>query len=162
MPTSAPARPFTGRHMLALMIGFFSVVIGVNVFMAVSSSRTWTGLVVENSYVASQEFQQKLDLQREQTALGWTPDFAYRPGRLSFALRDAAGTPLDITGVTVTLTRPVGAAEDQVVTLLREPDGAYAAELTLKDGVWDAQIRAATTPHGAYELHNRFRIEASP
>lgn len=155
--SSAPARPFTGWHMLAIMVAFFGVVIGVNVFLAISSSRTWTGLVVENSYVASQEFQKKLDLQREQAALGWTPAFSYRAGELRFALDDAEGRPLDIGTVTVALTRPVGAAEDQTVTLERQADGAYALALTLADGVWDAQIRATPTPHGDYELHHRFR-----
>lgn len=155
---SAPARPFTGWHMLAIMVAFFGVIIGVNVFMAVASSRTWTGLVVENSYVASQEFQRKLDLQREQAALGWTPAFAYRPGELRFVLNDGQGRPLEIGTVTVALTRPVGAAEDQTLTLARQADGAYVGAVTLASGVWDAQIRATPTPHGDYELHQRFRV----
>lgn len=160
MSASTPARPFTGRHMLVLMISFFAVIIGVNVFMAVSSSRTWTGLVVENSYVASQEFQAKLDLQREQAALGWTPEFSYAPGSLIFVLRDGNGAPLALEGVSIALTRPVGAAEDQVVVPTLQADGRYLAPLTLNAGLWDAQIRALSTPHGAYELHQRFRAGA--
>ena len=53
------ARPFTGGHMLAVMVVFFGVVISVNVFLAVVANTSWTGFVVENSYVASQEFNHK-------------------------------------------------------------------------------------------------------
>ncbi len=54
---SAASKEFTGRHMWLLAVSFFGVIISVNIVMAVSAARTWTGLVVENSYVASQEFQ---------------------------------------------------------------------------------------------------------
>ena len=36
-----------GRHMLLIILGFFGVVIGVNVTMATLASKSWTGLVVE-------------------------------------------------------------------------------------------------------------------
>ena len=43
------------------MLAFFGVIIAVNVVMATLASTSWTGLVVENSYVASQEFNRKAD-----------------------------------------------------------------------------------------------------
>ncbi|TIS18850.1 MAG: cytochrome oxidase, partial [Mesorhizobium sp.] len=49
-------REFTGRHMLISILAFFAVVIGVNLTMATFAHRSWTGLVVENTYVASQQF----------------------------------------------------------------------------------------------------------
>ena len=52
-------REFTGKHMLAIMIAFFGVVFAVNFTMVYFSRHSWTGLVVENSYVASQEFNEK-------------------------------------------------------------------------------------------------------
>ena len=45
---------FTGFHMLACMIVFFGVIVAVNLTMATLASQSWTGLVVKNSYVASQ------------------------------------------------------------------------------------------------------------
>ena len=48
-------RGFTGRHMLAAMLGFFGVVIAVNVVMATLAAKTFSGTVVDNSYVASQQ-----------------------------------------------------------------------------------------------------------
>ncbi len=39
------------------MVAFFGVIIAVNVTMATIAIASWTGLVVQNSYVASQEFE---------------------------------------------------------------------------------------------------------
>jgi nitrogen fixation protein FixH len=49
-------RTFTGWHMALILIGFFAVVVGVNLLMARFASSTFGGVVVENSYVASQQF----------------------------------------------------------------------------------------------------------
>lgn len=55
------SRAFTGRHMLATILTFFGVVIAVNLTMATLASTSWTGLVVENTYVASQQFNRKAE-----------------------------------------------------------------------------------------------------
>ncbi|MDE2621401.1 MAG: FixH family protein [Sphingomonadales bacterium] len=70
-PGGKPARPFTGRHMMAIMVAFFGVVIAVNVYMAGLATSTFTGVVVENSYVASQHFNRWLDEARAEERLGW-------------------------------------------------------------------------------------------
>ena len=53
------SREFTGRHMLVIMVAFFSVIIAVNLTMAFFARSSWTGAVVENTYVASQQFNRK-------------------------------------------------------------------------------------------------------
>ena len=52
--------PFTGRHITMILVAFFGVVIAVNLVMAHYASSTFGGVVVENSYVASQEYNQWL------------------------------------------------------------------------------------------------------
>jgi len=64
------ARPFTGRKMAAIMVAFFAVVIIVNVYMAREASSTFGGVVVENSYVASQQYNRWLDEASAENALG--------------------------------------------------------------------------------------------
>lgn len=148
-------REFTGWHMLALMIAFFGVIIGVNVFLAVSASRTWTGLVVENSYVASQQFNEKERLAKEQAALGWHASLTYRPGRLQLDIRDKAGQPVDLGTVSVALSRPLGDREDRTVLLSLGNQGAYFIDINLPKGAWNAISSAPETPHGAFEQHSR-------
>ena len=55
-PHTPSQKTFTGRHMLLLVSAFFAAVIAANGTMAYFAARSWTGLVVENSYVASQEY----------------------------------------------------------------------------------------------------------
>ena len=56
MPANpTPEREFTGWHMAITMIAFFGVIISVNLTMAILASSTWTGLIVKNGYVASQD-----------------------------------------------------------------------------------------------------------
>jgi nitrogen fixation protein FixH len=50
------ASGFTGRHMAITIVGFFLVVIVVNLAMARMATSTFGGVVVENSYVASQHY----------------------------------------------------------------------------------------------------------
>ena len=46
----------TGRHVAGAFVAGFSIIIGVNITLAVSAVRTFPGLEVKNSYVASQHF----------------------------------------------------------------------------------------------------------
>ncbi|MFD2579774.1 FixH family protein [Novosphingobium colocasiae] len=52
---------FTGRHMATILVLGFGVVIGINFLMAHYAVSTFGGVVVENSYVASQDFNRWLD-----------------------------------------------------------------------------------------------------
>ncbi|WP_232492815.1 FixH family protein [Novosphingobium kaempferiae] len=65
---------FTGGHMTAILVAGFGVVVAVNVTMATLASTTFGGIVVENSYVASQDFNRWLDEAAREKALGWRLD----------------------------------------------------------------------------------------
>lgn len=161
LKASAPPRTpgeFTGKHMLLLAVSFFGVILTVNVGLAVVSSTSWTGLVVENSYVASQEFDQKREAHLQQVAAGWTSEFVIDETGMRLRVLDGARNPVDLGTVNVLVNRPVGGHDDQRVTLARGPDGSYAAPLVLKDGVWDAWVTAVATPLGFYELHERSKF----
>jgi nitrogen fixation protein FixH len=152
-------REFTGRHMWFVASGFFGVVIAVNVGMAIVASTSWTGLVVQNSYVASQEFEDKRIAHNAQQAAGWQTTFAYSPGLARLVIVDGTGNPIDLGPVTLKVNRPVGGHDDQTVTFNRAPSGGYEATLRLAAGVWDALVEALDTPIGSFELHERFSVE---
>mgnify|MGYP003132251449 FL=1 len=88
------SRHFTGWHMLGVLVVFFGVTIIVNLTLAYFASNSWTGLVVKNSYVASQHFNEHLANERKQASLGWSDEFTYKNGILTLRLTDAAGTPV--------------------------------------------------------------------
>ena len=62
-------REFTGKHSAAIIVSGFAIIIAVNLFMATLAVRGFGGVIVENSYVASQEFNDWLDAAEEQKAL---------------------------------------------------------------------------------------------
>lgn len=64
-------RPFTGWHMTGIVVAMFGLVIAVNVLMASYAIGTFGGTVVDNSYVASQRFNDWLAEARAQRALKW-------------------------------------------------------------------------------------------
>lgn len=135
-------KQFTGWHMLVVMVLFFGTVISVNIVMAIYANTSWTGLVVQNTYVASQEFNSRAEAGRAQAAKGWKTALELQPGLVRFALTDATGAAIHPKGVTATFRRPAYEAEDQTIALKPLPGGAYRAEQTIRDGIWIVEVDA--------------------
>lgn len=127
-----------GRHVLAITLGFFGIIIGVNLVMAVQAVRTFPGLEVANGYIASQTF----DADRKaQQALGWTAVPEYRDGKLTIALTDAEGLPAAVQSIDVLVGRTT-AANDDVRPVLNRVSGIWEAHLALARGKWMLKLEA--------------------
>lgn len=138
---------FTGYHMLLTMLAFFGVIIGVNAAMAWFASSSWTGFVVENSYVASQQFNAKMAETRAQLALKWTGHLSIEDGAVRYGITDANGREVRLNAVAVTFKRPVDDREDLTIALANTGRG-YAADHAVADGVWLVEVEAdANLPH---------------
>ena len=104
-------RHFTGRHMAFILVAFFAVVIVVNLYMARMAGSTFGGVVVENSYVASQHFNRWLDEAAAERALGWQAAAERLPdGRISVRL---SGLPTGTAPKVAAVARhPLGSLPD--------------------------------------------------
>ncbi|MCS6762244.1 MAG: FixH family protein [Candidatus Devosia symbiotica] len=151
---STTSKPFTGRHMLLLSVCFFVVVLAANLTMAISSARTWTGLVVTNSYISSQNFQTVHDTIARQIAAGWKLTISYDGELVRFAAIDGAGAPLALTGVSAFVRRPVGGYDDTTLPMQLH-DNQYVAAIDLPTGVWDITVTTDDTPLGAISYEHR-------
>ncbi len=136
------ANEFTGRHMLAAILAFFGVIIGVNVTLALFAGSSWTGLVVENSYVASQEFNARAAEGRAQAALGWSSALTIAGGHIGYRLADRHGKPISLAGGTAAFRHPAYAADDVTLPLAPQTDGTLGAAKPIRDGVWIVEIHA--------------------
>ena len=134
------AGQFTGRQAAMVICGGFAVVIGVNLTLAVLASRSHPGMVVENSYVASQNFNEWLEAGRAQKALGWTVETVNKDGMLVIEATSALDQPLTGLVVEATMTHPLGAEPAQTLKLNDLGGGRYAAG-PLPHGQWIAEIR---------------------
>ena len=131
---------FTGRHMLFAMLAFFGVIVTVNMTMAVLAGRTWTGLVVKNSYVASQFYNEELEAAQRQEARGWRSRLTYEGGKIAFNLADRTGQPVILTDLVVALGRPAFEQQDHTLPLRHIGNGSYVASTSLGAGIWAARI----------------------
>lgn len=135
--TEQNPKRFTGRHMAAILIGGFAVVIGVNFTMASLASTTFGGVVVENSYVASQQFNTWLERARDSEALGYEVE----------ARRDAQGRVVLATRsvpvgsqVTAMARHPLGRDQDRMLTFVMGPDNRWTSTATLPEGRWALRL----------------------
>ena len=148
---------FTGRHMLLTMLAFFGVIIAVNFTMAWFARSSWTGFVVENSYVASQQFNAKMAETRAQQALGWTGHFSLADGSVRYGISDAKGAEVALETVTITFRRPVDDREDHTIVLAKDA-GGYAVAHDMADGVWIVEIDADANLPNHYRDTRRIHV----
>ncbi|NDW46665.1 FixH family protein [Ruegeria sp. PrR005] len=131
-------RKFTGKHAAAVFIGAFGVIIGVNILLAVSAIKTFPGLEVKNSYVASQEFNTRL---HEQEALGWSVRADAAGGLVTLSITDQAGQPVEVADLKAVVGRATHVKED-IEPVFTFDGTAYVAKAELGDGNWNIRMVA--------------------
>ncbi|VAW12325.1 Type cbb3 cytochrome oxidase biogenesis protein CcoH [hydrothermal vent metagenome] len=135
-------RQFTGFHMALCIGGFFGTIIAVNITLAVFANATWSGLIVRNGYVASQQYNDVLAQARNQQALGWKADLRIKDGRLDFDISDRNGEKILGLDVRARIGRPIHENEDIDITFLPAAGGGYVASPQLGDGQWGVDLIA--------------------
>jgi len=143
-------RELKGKHVLTGFLLFFGVIIAVNFTMASLASKSWTGLVVKNSYVASQKFNSDLSNAQKQKALGLNSSISYGAHTLALSLYDADGNTLTADALKADIGRPAFEQADQVLDFIPLPNGHSKINIALDEGIW------AVTVHGIVD-GNQYR-----
>lgn len=102
-------KPLTGRKVFFIFLAGFGVIIAANLTLAFSALRTFPGLEVKNSYVASQSFDEE---RRAQEALGWSVEATLEEGQVEMILTGPDGTPVLPAEISAVLGRTTLAADD--------------------------------------------------
>ena len=145
----------TGKHVAIAMVAFFAVIVVVNFTMAGLATNSWTGLVVKNSYVASQNFNGELAKARAQSALGWTSRLVVERDRIVVHLTDRNGEPVMVPHAQLAVGRPAFEQMDRTFTLAHQGSGLYAAIGELEPGLWTARLE---TTAGDLPFRQDFRF----
>jgi nitrogen fixation protein FixH len=133
-------KEFTGKHMLAVFIAGFGIVIAVNLFMAYRAVGGFHGVVVENSYVASQNFNQWLDQAEASRALGWQVQPERRAdGRV---LLVTSAVP-EGAAITAELRRPLGEKDFASLTFAPLGEGRWLSNQAVGEGRWTMRLAIA-------------------
>ncbi|WP_299196605.1 FixH family protein [uncultured Erythrobacter sp.] len=130
-------KPFTGKHMAAILVGGFGIVVCVNFYMASLAVSGFHGTVVDNSYVASQQFNDWLEEAEAAEALGWTVE----------TTRDEEGHVLVSTEavpqgarVMAELRRPIGPREYASLSFTPLGAGRYRSSEPVAAGRWTMRL----------------------
>ena len=136
MPEATPFR-FTGWHMTGILVAFFGVVVTVNLVMARAAISTFGGTVVENSYVASQKYNDWIDKAEAQKAMGWTVDASLDGSRrVKVDALAAEDRPLHGASVEAVVRHPLGRVPETTLGFSRTEDGHWMSAKPLPAGRW--------------------------
>jgi nitrogen fixation protein FixH len=134
---ASPRKPFTGRHFAAILVAGFAVVMCVNFYMASRAVAGFHGTVVDNSYVASQRFNEWLDKAETARGLGWSAE-AMREDT-GHVLVTASGVPEGAV-VSAELRRPIGKREYANLDFEALGEGRFRSSETVKEGRWTMRL----------------------
>jgi nitrogen fixation protein FixH len=159
-------RPFvlTGRHVLVMMVAFFTVVAGVNALMMTMAIRTMPGLDARNGYEASQRFNQEIARMDAQDRQAWKAelDLVSNDGSADIRLRISDGERAAVDGlvIMVRLLHPANRRLDREAALLAAGDGRYAARIPdIGHGAWTVAIRADRDGGVVFTSQNRILLK---
>jgi nitrogen fixation protein FixH len=135
-------RTFTGRKMLITIVAFFGVIIAVNGLMLTLAVQSFGGLVVGNSYVASQNFNEDVAAARIQPIRGWQLSLSSAPdARIALEVKDEDGLALRGLTLTLEMARPTHERGTVVLDPVEVSAGLYSAPVALPPGRWIATVR---------------------
>jgi len=148
-------KQLTGRHVAMIFVGAFGVIITVNLLLAFNAVKTFPGLEVKNSYVASQTFD---DRKLAQEALGWDVAATAKGGLVVLSITDSAGKPVQVSNLDAVLGRATHVKDDLSPDF--QFDGrAYVARAELGAGNWNIRMRATALDGTPFEQRVILRVE---
>ena len=154
----------TGRHVLLGLIGFFGVVMAVNVAFVYFATTTFSGLEAPKAYRSGVAYNEALRAAAAQAALGWQPalrvDTEAPETAVSLTLSDANGLPLQGLAVSAHWRRPTRTEDDREMALAPDGPGRYAGAIALPGrGQWDLSVVAEDGAGNRFRLDHRVWIK---
>ena len=138
-----PSFRLNGWHVLAIVTGFFAIVIAVDTGFVVMAVRTFPGEVSATPYEDGLAYNRAYDQLRAQERLGWRATASATPGAVELELRDKADRPLPGLTVTGDLQHPATEAGRLTLAFHETRPGRYVAHAGGLVGAWDLTVHAA-------------------
>ncbi|MCC5992781.1 MAG: FixH family protein [Rhodobacteraceae bacterium] len=128
----------TGPKVLIIAVSAFGIILTANLTLAFNAVSTFPGLEVDNSFVASQNFNEEL---AEQLALGWDVKASHEDGELKLAITDRQGQPVQVAHLDAILGAATHVRDDQAPDFRFKGD-AYRARVDIGPGNWNIRMHA--------------------
>lgn len=144
-----------GWHVLSIFVFAFGIIVTVNLTLAFNAVRTFPGLEVKNSYVASQAF----DAEREaQLALGWDVSASLVGRELSVRII-SDGVPIAPVIENATFGRATSVAHDEYPEFTFDGNALRATVQEGGQGNWNLRLRARAEDGTLYQQRIVIRAE---
>ena len=147
---------FTGWHMLGVLFLFFGTIISVNFYMAYHAITSWSGLVADDTYVASQQFNGKVEEAKALAATGVTGKLTITGSDIRYEVFHPETGPVAADTLTLTFKRPVGERQDFELDLKPVSEGVFATTHEVLPGHWI--VDASAKRDGRRIMHEAGRI----
>ena len=149
-----------GWHVLAITVGFFALVMTVDVVMAVLAVKTFSGVQTEKPYESGLAFNKEIANANAQNARHWTvTENLVRNAdgfvTLKSTFKDDKGLAIGGLDITTTLKAPMDAKRDQVIVLNDRGGGLYDGTVEASAGQWDIETVAKQNNDVIYRSVNR-------
>jgi nitrogen fixation protein FixH len=142
-------RELTGKHVLAMLLVFFGIIITVSIIFTTSAVKTFRGEDVKQSYRQGVDYNQTLEARAAQSDLGWTASInvtgAARDRTFVVQLTDRRGQRLQEIDVTGRLRHPADSTLDRPLAFTAADDGLARADLSDLYGQWTVQAEAVNS-----------------
>lgn len=140
-------RELTGRHVLIMLIGFFGIILAINVYFAFAAVKTFRGEDVPRSYRQGLEYNQTIAARATQNKMGWrvrynTVSLGEGQSDLIIAISDKNGVPISGLSLSGILRHPTDTKRDLAVNLTEEKSGKYKSTLVIPNGQWTLMAAA--------------------
>ncbi len=153
-----PGFKINGWHVLAGMVAFFAIIIGVNIVFITVALDTFPGEDTRRSYVQGLAYNEVLEERAAQAALGWSASANLTADRVLVEVRDADGAPVRSLRLTGTLRHPANMQLDRDLAFTEVRSGVYAAGVAdLPEGRWELNAEAEGDTPFAVEADLRWR-----
>jgi nitrogen fixation protein FixH len=137
-------------------VAFFGVVITVNLTMAYFARSSWSGLVADDTFKASQEFNGKAEHMREMAATGIRGQMIANREGIRYELTHPQTGPVEADEVVAEFRRPVGTEQDFKVKLKHVGGGIFTTDHPVTPGEWIVDLK--TTDAGTVVYHEAIRV----
>jgi nitrogen fixation protein FixH len=128
----------TGWRVWWYFVAFFGFIAAVNAAMVALAIRTHSGVVTEHPYEKGLAYNEVVQAEEKQEALGWKGSIEYKNGVLIFTLHNQHNIRINLEKMTATITRPTQQGMDFTVEL----KGAETPVSFPAVGLWEVRIDA--------------------
>lgn len=142
-------RRFTGWHMFGVLVAMFGVITAANLVMGWYAVATFGGTVVDNSYVATREYNRWLAEAAAQERLGWQLATTIEVDRMVRVTVRGKGGLID-GQVSAIASHPLGRAPDRAIAFAPTSRGNYLTTRALPPGRWMLKITVTNGRNVAY------------